>query len=85
MPASIAPAESAAFLDSRVHSLDLPVGPWMFNFGRPVINAIFAAGAAKYEQASDAVLFTVGELDAVVGKNRMNGVRKCLDEIGQES
>ena len=35
------------FLDDPVHSLDLPVGPWMFNFGRPVIDAMCTMSAAK--------------------------------------
>ncbi len=85
-------ARDCGLLDGAVHSLDpvsstgqaLSVRPWVLDLGCPVIDAILAAGAAKYVQASDAVLFAVGKLDAIVGKNSMNDIRQCLDEIGQE-
>ena|SRR5450631_1958190 len=31
------------FLDRAVHSLDLSVGPWMFDLGQPVLDAVFSA------------------------------------------
>ena len=56
----------------------------MLDPGCPVIDVIFPTGTAKYVCACDVVLFAICELNAVVGENGMNGVRKCLVEIGQE-
>ena len=77
-------ARNGCFFDCPVHSLDLPIGPGMFNLCCPVLTAIFVACAAKNMQVRDVVLFAVGELDAIVSENGVNCVRNSLDEIGQE-
>ena len=51
--AVIVVARDSGLFDGAVHSLDLPVCPWMLNLGRPVLDAVFAAGSTKYVCASD--------------------------------
>ena len=73
--AVIVVARDSGLFDGAVHSLDLPVCPWMLNLGRPVLDAVFAAGSTKYVCASDVVLFAVGELDAIAPTEEAGLVR----------
>jgi len=71
-------------LDGTVHPFDLTVGPGMLGLGQSVLNRQFAASAGKDVLKGVLILLPIGELDAVVGQYRMNGVRQCLGKPTQE-
>ena len=76
--------------DRAVHALDLPVGPGMFDLGEPVLDAIFAAAHVEHvgevgRGRAVPVAWREGELDSVVGQNRMNPVWHGGDQRFEES
>lgn len=85
-------ALDSCLFDGAVHSLDpvsstgqaLSVRPWVLDLGCPVFSAVFTTGAAKYVAACEVILFAVGELNAIVSENGMNGVGNGLDKVAQE-
>lgn len=77
-------AFNGGFLDGSVHPLDLAVGPGMFHLGQPVLDVIFVADPVEDMVKGVFVPLLVGELDAVVGENRVNFVGYCDDQVPQE-
>ena len=77
------------FLDSPVHSLDLAIGPWMLDFGQPVLDAIFLASHVEHmghvgRRRAMGVAWREGELDAVVGEHGVDFIGNRLDQARQE-
>ncbi len=77
-------AFDSGFLDGPIHPLDLPVGPGMLDLGQAVSDAVFFADTTEEMHEGIAVGTAVGELDAVIRQNRMQGVGHRLDHIAQE-
>lgn len=77
-------AFDGGFLDGPVHPLDLPVGPRMLNPSQAVFDAVFLADPTKDVMEGVSVRAAVGELDAVVGEHRVQGVWHRRDHIAQE-
>ena len=78
------------FLQSAVHSLDLAVCPGVVRLGQPVLDAMLVADPVEQVNAvsrgrAGAVPGQIGELDSVVGENRVDPVGNDLDERLQES
>ena len=66
-------------LDRAVHPLDLAVGPRMIWLGEPMLDAVSPTGAVERMAPQHGgwtitVSGQVGELDAVIGENRMDDV-----------
>jgi hypothetical protein len=75
--------------DGSVHALDLPVGPWMIGFGKPVFDSMKEAEPVEGVSTEACgwaltVLRQVGELDAVVGEHGVDAVRNSFDERFEE-
>jgi hypothetical protein len=91
-------AMDSSLLDRSVHAFDLAIGPWMLDLGQPVINVVSGASTLECvtpEQLSfrshlpdvrrcPALTSWISELNAVVGEDRMDGVRNSINEIVQE-
>ena len=60
----IIPFERSVF-DRAVHTLDLAIGPWMFDFCQSAINAMPCTDTIKDVNACIFVMSEVGELDPV--------------------
>jgi len=76
-------------LDSAVHPLDLPVGPWVVRLGESMFYSMNMAGpvegmATEVGGWSLAILRKVGELDTVVGEHGVDAVRNGFDECFKE-
>ena len=85
-------------LNGAVHSLDLPVGPWMFRFGQPMIDVM--ARACEFEgmraerllrgdhlfdlSRRPSIASRIGEVQAVVGQDCVDSVRNSFDERIEE-
>jgi hypothetical protein len=81
-------AVNGGLFDRAVHAFDLAIRPGMFDLGEPVIDAVVGASALKGmapEQFSfrphlpdvdrrPAFASWIGELNAIVGENRVDGV-----------
>lgn len=72
------------FLDRAVHAFNLAIGPGMLDLGQPVIDIILAANPAEDVRRCIDVPLVIGELNTVVGENRMKPVRQHGGEIAQE-
>lgn len=71
--------------NGAVHPLDLAIGPGMFDFGQPVLNAILPAPHVEHVRHvarcwSIGVAGREGELDAVVGQNGVDFIGNGLDQ-----
>ena len=76
-----------SILDRSVHPLDLAVGPWMVRFGQSVFNLIGLADhvethGPRIRYVTIAGLF--GELDAIIGQDRMNAIRDDFEKHFEE-
>jgi hypothetical protein len=71
-------------LDCPVHPLDLPVGPGTVYLGEPALDVVLLTDAIKEVRAVPDVLPAWGELDTVVGQDRVNVVRGGFDQVAQE-
>ena len=87
--AVIVVAFDGSVLDGSVHSFDLSIRPGVFDLGQPVVDIIFAA--AHIEHVGEIgcgraipVARRQGELDAIVGQDRVDFVRYGCDERFQE-
>lgn len=72
-------------LDSSVHPFNLAVGPWVLDFGEPVIDPIFVAPHGEHVgQAGGCRAIGVTrrerELDAVVGQHGVDFVGRGFDQ-----
>ena len=72
------------FLDGSVHPLDLAVRPGMLDLCEPVFDAMFVADAVEDMLEGVLVARPVGELDAVVGQNGMDGIGHGRDQVAKE-
>jgi hypothetical protein len=83
-------APDSGFLDSPVHSLDLPVGPWMIDLGEAVLDAVFPTAHGKHV-GHEPCRWTIGvarreaELDAVAGQDGVNLSGNSCDQIDEEA
>lgn len=60
------------FFDRSIHSLDLSVCPRVINFRQPVFDSVLTADAVEQVHKRPLVFCAVGNLNAVIGQNRMN-------------
>ena len=72
------------FLKGSVHPLDLPIGPWVVDFGQAVLNAMLITDPVKYVMSGIFVLLTVGELHPIVGQDRVDAIGQSVDEVAQK-
>lgn len=72
------------FFDRSVHSLNLPIGPWVLHLGQAMLNAVLVTHPVEDVMEGIFMPLLIGELDAVVRQNRMDGIRNCFDQIAQE-
>ncbi len=78
------------FLDGPVHALDLTVRPRMTDLGETVLDAVLLASHVEHVRHISSrwpvgVTWREGELNAVVGKHRMDFVRDGFDESDEKS
>ena len=68
-------------LDRSVHPLDLAVCPGVIVFGQPVFDFVFIADTL--EEVPEGVFLPglIGELDAIVGQNRVDLVGNGFDKV----
>ena len=74
-------------LNRAVHPLDLTVGPRMVRLGKPVLNFIGFADHVKAHLARPggvAAAWLLGELDAIVGQDRVNAVGHGFQQMFEE-
>ena len=82
-------AFDGGILDGAVHAFDLAVGPGVVGLGKPVLDAMLATDLVEAVDAvargpAIAVPRQVGELDAVVGEDRVQVVGDRFDQCFQE-
>jgi len=78
------------FFHGSIHALDLPIGPGMVRFGRPMLDTMTMANPVEGVPAppgccwSLAIPGQVSKLDAVVGEHGVdaigNAIHQCLQE-----
>ena len=76
-------------LDCSVHSFGLPVRPGMIELGEAVFDLVLLAPHGEHVRhvlsgCAIAIARREGELDAVVGQNRVDPIRNSLDQRFQE-
>ena len=71
-------------LDRPVHPLNLPVSPRVVHLGEPVLDVVLLAHTIEDVRAVPDVLLARGELDTIVGQDRVDAIRDRLDQIAQE-
>ena len=77
------------FLDGSVHALNLTVGPRVPDFGQAVFDAVFLATQVEHVRhpcccRAIPVAWRQGELDTVVGENRVDFVWNGFDKGNQK-
>lgn len=77
------------FLDRPVHALDLAIGPGMLDLDQPMLDAIFPAAHIEHMDRVSCrravrVARREGELDPIVGENRMDLVGDSRDQSFEE-
>ena len=82
--AAVVIAFDGRFFDGAVHALHLAVGPWVVGLGQAVIDVVITADLIEAEnpvagRPAVAISWQVGELDAVVGQDRVQPIRNRLD------
>ena len=80
----IVEAFDRGLLDGSVHPLHLAIGPGMVELGEPVLDAVLGADPIEDMVESVFVAGPVGELDAVAGQHRVDGVGNRRDQVPQE-
>jgi len=86
---SVVISAHGGFLKGAVHAFDLAVGPGVVGLGKPVLDAMLATDLVEAVDAvargpAIAVPRQVGELDAVVGEDRVQVVGDRFDQCFQE-
>ena len=79
----------SGFLDRSDHSFDLAVCPRMFPLHQLVLDAVFLAAHIEHVGEVDCcwpigIAGRKGELDAIIGENRVNFVRHSFYESDEE-
>ena len=86
--ALVVKAFDGRFLNRAVHPpLDLPVGPRVVRLGKPMLNVIGFGDHVKAHLARRggvAVARLLGELDAIVGQDRVNAVGHGFQQMFEE-
>ena len=77
-------AFDGCFFDGSVHPFDLAIGPGLFDFGEPVLDVVLVADPVKDMFKRAGVVSHVGELDSVVGQDRVNAIGHSSHEIAQK-
>lgn len=82
-------ALDSRFLDRSVHALDLAIGPRMLDLGQPMFDAIFPAAHIEHMDRVSCrravrVARREGELDPIVGENRVDLVGDRRDQSSEE-
>ena len=75
------------FLDRAVHPLDLTVGPGMVRLGEPMLNAIRLTDHVEAHPARPggvAIAGLLGELDAIIGQDRVDAVGYGFEQMLEE-
>ena len=78
-------ASDGRFLDRPVHALDLTVGPRMLDLGEPVLDAVLPAPHVEHMYHGSRcrairIAWREGELNAIVGENRVDLVRDSRNQ-----
>jgi len=96
--ALVVEALDGRFLDRSVHAFDLAIGPGMLGLGETVIDIVPGAGQLEGMSSEEFLAFKlglnlsrsptvaagIGEVDAVVGEDRVDFVRNGFDEGSEE-
>lgn len=61
-----------------VHSLNLPIVPWVLHLGQTMLNAVFVADAVEDVIAGVFIPLLIGELDAIICENGVDAERGCI-------
>jgi hypothetical protein len=77
-------APDGGFLNGPIHPLDLSVGLGVFHLSQTMLDAVIVADPVEDVLEGISVAGPVGELDAIIGQDGMNGVRHGRDQIAQE-
>ena len=77
-------ALDGSFFDSSVHALNLPICPWMRQFGKAVLNIMFCTDSVKDMHEGVFILLSVGKLDAIICQDGVDFIWQYGDEITQE-
>ena len=62
---------NSGFLDGSVHPFNLTVGPWVIDFGQPVLDVMLTANTVENMLEGIDMAFVIGEVDAVIGQYGM--------------
>jgi hypothetical protein len=78
-------ALDGGLFDGPVHSLHLPIGPRMVRLGQPMLDTVLAADLIeamnpKAGRPAVAIARQIGELNAVVGEDRMEPIGHGCDQ-----
>ena len=76
-------------LDGAVHPFDLTIGPGMPDLGQPMFDAVFFTAHVEHmghpcRRGAVGVTRRKGELDPIVGEDRVDFVRNGLDQRDEE-
>jgi hypothetical protein len=85
--ALVVEAFDGRLLNGAVHPLDLAVGPRVVRFCEPVLDAVCVADhveAHLTRPGGVAVARLLGELNAIVGQDRVNAVRHGFQQVFEE-
>ena len=77
-------ALDGGFLDCPVHPLNLAIGPGVLDLGQSVIDSMLVANSVEDVVEGVFVVRHVGELDAVIGQHRVDGIGHRRDQVAQE-
>jgi hypothetical protein len=77
------------FLDRAVHALDLAIGPGMLDLGQPMFDTILLAAHIEHMchvscRRTVRIARREGELDPIVGENRVNLIGDSRDQSFEE-
>ena len=77
------------FLDRAVHALDLAIGPGMLDLGQPMFDPVFLASHIEHMRHVSCrravrIARWEGELDPIVGKNRVDLIGDSRDQSLEE-
>ena len=78
-------AFDSRFFEGAVHPLHLAIGPWVVGLGQSVFDVVLAAYLIEAVNPvmgcpAISISWQVGDLDAVVGEDRVQPIREGLDQ-----
>lgn len=80
----IVKALDGCLFDRAVHSFHLAVRPGVFHLGQTVLDTVFITNPAEDVMEGINIAGPIGELDAVIGQNRVDFVENGLDQAPKE-